>query len=67
LIVGIVVIVLDFNGSVEYNGVYWEFDFWDETYYHFVGFSDFGRKYTVEYNDGVVRLLSCEEYDNRAS
>lgn len=57
----------DFGDSVEYNGVYWEFDFWNETFYRFIGFSDFGRKYTVEYNDGVVRLLSCEEYDNRAS
>lgn len=57
----------DFGDSVEYNGVCWEFDFWNETFYRFIGFSDFGRKYTVEYNDGVVRLLSCEEYDNRAS
>lgn len=55
----------NYGDPIEYNGVLWEYEWGD--FYRIAGYSDYGRKYTVEYNDGIVRLLSCEEYDNRVS
>lgn len=51
---------LDWPATIEYDGVIYEGG--PEGYYTILSYDNFGRKYTVEMNGEIVRIISCVEY-----
>lgn len=51
---------LDWPEFIELEGI--RFEGGPDGYYAVLSYDDFGRKYTVEMNGDIVRLISCEEY-----
>ena len=51
---------LDYPEYIELEGL--RFEDGPDGYYTILGYDDFGRKYTVEYHEDVVRIISCVDY-----
>ncbi|MBQ7325355.1 MAG: hypothetical protein IJW98_06405 [Clostridia bacterium] len=51
---------LEWPAKIEYDGVVYQDG--PEGYYTILSYDDFGRKYTVEMNGEIVRIISCVNY-----
>ena len=51
---------LDYPEYIDLEGL--RFQNGPDGYFTILGYDDYGRKYTVEYNEDVVRIISCVDY-----